>query len=89
MASSGRVKRVAQGAGSHSYFPERHFSSGAAQTRTVSKARIRLDSGKSVRSFKGYFCHDISEFKSHMASHAVGLSQVRSPAIVMDIVALD
>ena len=36
----------------------------AAQTRIVSKARIRLDSGKSVRSFKGIICVDISEFES-------------------------
>jgi hypothetical protein len=33
----------------------------AAQTRIVSKARIRLDSRKSVRSFKGIICVDISE----------------------------
>ena len=46
----------------------------AAQTRIVSKARIRLDSRKSVRSFKGIICVDISEFESYMPSHAVGLS---------------
>jgi ABC transporter substrate binding protein len=46
----------------------------AAQTRIVSKARIRLDSRKSVRSFKGIICVDISEFESDMPSHAVGLS---------------
>jgi len=39
---------------------------------TVSKARIRLDSRKSVRSFKGIICVDISEFESYMPSHAVG-----------------
>src|SRR2546429_6491391 len=44
----------------------------AAQTRIVSKARIRLDSRKSVRSFKGIICVDISEFESYMPSHAVG-----------------
>jgi hypothetical protein len=60
-----------------------------AQTRIVSKARIRLDSRKSVRSFKAIICVDISEFESCMPSHAVGLSQVRSPAIVMHRVALD
>jgi hypothetical protein len=38
----------------------------AAQTRIVSKARIRLDSRKSVRSFKGIICVDISEFESYM-----------------------
>jgi hypothetical protein len=32
-------------------------------------------------------CDDISEFESSHPSHAVGLSQVRSPAIVMDIAA--
>ncbi len=36
------------------------------------KARIRLDSRKSVRSFKGIICVDISEFESYMPSHAVG-----------------
>jgi hypothetical protein len=36
-----------------------------------------------VRPFKGIIYDDISEFESHMPSHAVGLSQVRSPAIVM------
>jgi precorrin-6B methylase 2 len=33
----------------------------AAHTGTVSVARIRLDSRKSVRAFKGIFCDDISE----------------------------
>jgi hypothetical protein len=51
--------------------PERHFPSDAAQTRIVSAARIRLDSGKSVRSFKAIICGDISEFESYMLSHAV------------------
>jgi hypothetical protein len=55
----------------------------------VSKARIQLDQRKSVRPLKGIFCDDISEFESYMPSHAVGLSQVRSPAIVMHRVALD
>jgi hypothetical protein len=36
----------------------------AAQTRIVSVARIRLDSWKFVRPFKGIFCDDISEFES-------------------------
>ena len=45
-------------------------------------AAIRLDSRKSVRPFKGIICADVSEFESYMPSHAVGLSQVRSPAIV-------
>jgi hypothetical protein len=51
--------------------PERHFPSGAAQTRIISVARIRLDSRKSVRSFKGIICGDISEFESYHLSHAV------------------
>src|SRR6266480_7042318 len=59
--------------------PERHFPSGAAQTRVVSAARIRLHPRKSVRPFKGIICGDITEFESYMPSHAVGLSQVRSP----------
>jgi hypothetical protein len=59
--------------------PELRIPNAAAQTRIVFKARIRLDSHKSVRSFKGIICDDISEFESHMPSHAVGLSQVRSP----------
>src|SRR2546427_2966012 len=54
--------------------PELRIPNAAAQTRIVSKARIRLDSGKSVRSFKGIICVDISEFESYMPSHAVGLS---------------
>ena len=45
--------------------------------------QIRLYFRKSVRSFNGIICDDISEFESYMPSHAVGLSQVRSPAIVM------
>ena len=58
--------------------PERHFPSGAAQTRIVSAARIRLDPRKSVRPFKGIICGDISEFESFMASHAVrSLSDIR------------
>ena len=44
--------------------PELRIPTAAAQTRIVSKVRIRLDSGKSVRSFKGIICVDISEFES-------------------------
>ena len=51
----------------------------AAHTRMVSVARIRPDSRKSVRPFKGMICDDISEFESNHPSHAVGLPQVRSP----------
>jgi hypothetical protein len=43
----------------------------AAQTRIVSVDRIRLDPWKSVRPFKGIFCHDISEFESYMPSQPV------------------
>src|SRR6266404_6062469 len=50
----------------------------AAQTRVVSVAKIRLGSWESARSFKGIICLDISEFESHMPSHAV-----RSPAAKM------
>src|SRR5947199_2443928 len=48
------------------------YPGAAAQTRVVSMAGIRLDSRKSVRPFKGIICDDISEFESHMPSHAVG-----------------
>src|SRR2546429_8910014 len=41
--------------------PELRIPNAAAQTRIVSKARIRLDSCKSVRSFKAIICVDISE----------------------------
>ena len=44
----------------------------AAQTRMVSLARIRLVSRKSPRIFKRIICDDVSEFESHMPSHAVG-----------------
>src|SRR5262249_2344658 len=52
--------------------PELRIPAAAAQTRVASLAGIRLDSGKPVRSFKGIICHDISEFESSHASHAVG-----------------
>ena len=52
--------------------PELRIPKAAAQTRVVSKARIWLDSRKSVRSFKGIICVDISEFESYMPSHPVG-----------------
>ena len=51
--------------------PELRIPNAAAQTRIVSKARIRLDSGKSVRSFKGIICDDVSKFESCMPSQAV------------------
>jgi hypothetical protein len=38
----------------------------------VSMAAIRLGSWESARAFKGIICDDISEFESHMPSHAVG-----------------
>jgi hypothetical protein len=44
----------------------------AAQTRMVSLARIRRVSRKSPRIFKRIICDDVSEFESHMPSHAVG-----------------
>src|SRR6516164_7408778 len=49
------------------------YHGAAAQTRMLSVARIRLVSCKSTRLFKGIICDDISEFESHMPSHAVGL----------------
>ena len=59
--------------------PELRIPGAAAQTRMVSVAGIRLGSWESARAFKGIICDDISEFESHMPSHAVGLSQPRSP----------
>src|SRR5262249_16862099 len=53
--------------------PELRIPGAAAQTRVVSMGGIRLDCRKSVRSFKGIICVDISEFESHMPSQAVGL----------------
>jgi hypothetical protein len=54
--------------------PELRIPGAAAQTRVVSMAGIRLGSGECARAFKGIICDDISEFESHMPSHAVGLS---------------
>ena len=51
--------------------PELRIPNAAAQTRIVSVAKIRLDRRKSTRLFKGIICDDISEFESHMPSHAV------------------
>ena len=48
--------------------PELRIPNAAAQTRVVSKARIWLDSRKSVRPFKGIICNDVSEFESYMPS---------------------
>src|SRR6476620_12478504 len=54
--------------------PELRIPGAAAQTRAVSMAAIRLGSWESARAFKGVICDDISEFESHMPSHAVSLS---------------
>jgi hypothetical protein len=43
----------------------------AAQARTVSADRIRLDPWKSAGLFKAIICDDMSEFESNMPSHAV------------------
>jgi hypothetical protein len=51
--------------------PELHLPSGAAQPRIVSVARIRLDSRKSVRPFKGIIYDDISEFESYHLSQRI------------------
>ena len=58
--------------------PELRIATAAAQTGTVSEARIRPDSWKSVRLFKGIICDDISKFESYMPSHAVRSLQWRS-----------
>jgi hypothetical protein len=52
----------------------------AAQPRMVSVVRIRLDSHKSMRPFKGIICDDISEFESYHLSHAVGSLSANMPA---------
>jgi hypothetical protein len=57
--------------------PELRIRGAAAQRRVVSKARIRLDSRKSVRAFKGIIYVDISEFESSHPSHAVRSLQCR------------
>ena len=44
--------------------PELLIPGAAAQTRMVSVARNQLDPRKSCATFKGKFCHDISEFES-------------------------
>jgi len=62
----------ARGLGMLAVGPELRITGAAAQPRMVSVARIRLVSRKSTRLFKGIICDDISEFESHMPSHAVG-----------------
>jgi hypothetical protein len=63
--------------------PERHFPSGAAQTRVVSAARIRLDPRKSVRSYKGIIYGDISEFESSLSGR-VGVKRFQTaPSILV------
>ena len=52
--------------------PELRITGAAAQTRVVSVAGIRLRPWESAQAFKGIICDDISEFESHMPSHAVG-----------------
>jgi hypothetical protein len=71
MSLDGQHRRTTLAEDPGSTRPERHFPSGAAQTRVVSVARIRLHPRKFVRPFKGIICGDISEFESHMPSHAV------------------
>jgi hypothetical protein len=51
--------------------PELRIPGDAAQTRMVSVTGTRLDSWKSARAFKGIIFPDVSEFESHMPSHAV------------------
>jgi hypothetical protein len=54
----------------------------AAQTRMVSVARIRLDSRKSVRPFKGIFCGDISEFESSLSGR-VGVKHFQTARSIL------
>jgi hypothetical protein len=59
----------------------------AAQTRIVSKARIRLDSRKSVRSFKGIICDDISEFESSLSGR-VGVKRFQTAPSILVLMSL-
>jgi hypothetical protein len=59
---------------------QRRIPNAAAQTQIVSKARIGLDSRKSMRSFKEIICVDISEFESSHPSHAVRSPWASGPA---------
>ena len=47
--------------GSHGGVRRARIAKAAAQTRMVSVARNQLDPRKSCATFKGIFCHDISE----------------------------
>jgi hypothetical protein len=59
-----------------------HRSSNATR---VSKARIRLDSRKSVRSFKEIICVDISEFESSLSGR-VGVKHFQTaPSILVSM----
>jgi hypothetical protein len=62
--------------------PELRLPAPAAQTRIVSVPMVWLVARESAQFFKRIIFPDVSEFESDMPSHAVGLSQVRSPAIV-------
>jgi hypothetical protein len=61
--------------------PELRTPGAAAQPRMVSVVRIRLDSHKSMRPFKGIICDDISEFESYHLSHAVGSLEPRTVSV--------
>jgi hypothetical protein len=56
----------------------------AAHTRMVSVARIRPDSRKSVRPFKGIICDDISEFEPRRAA-ARGVIKLRDSLISREL----
>src|SRR6476469_1789122 len=60
--------------------PELRVPGTAAQTRVVSVSGIRLGSAESARACKGIICDDISEFESHMPSHAVRSPWASGPA---------
>ena len=67
--------------------PELRIPGAAAQTRMVSKARIRLDSRKSMRSFKEIICGDISDFESSLSGR-VGVKRFQTAPSILVLMSL-
>ena len=72
-------QRVREGAGCWPPGPSCVSPAPQLKREMLSVARIRPDSRKSVRAFKGIICDDISEFESSHASHAVCVSLLVVP----------